>query len=345
MQEPIPVPGHLIAQKRVLITGAGGSIGSALTHAIATHQPEQVLLLESSEQALYQIDRALAAPHQSILADVCNAVQLEEIFERYRPHLVFHAAAFKHVPLMERHPFAAVENNTLGTFALAQAAVNRNATQVILVSTDKAVNPASIMGASKRMAEIAALALQAKATTIKAVRLGNVYGSQGSVVPLFQEQIAQGKPLTITDPQATRYFISIDQATTLLLHALTEKLPGTVLVPALNHHVRIEEIAADLLRAAGANSGIVYTGLRPGEKLHEQLMAAEESFLDEAAAPIHAIRSKSISQAQALAWIGDLQAAVRERNLDQLLRAVNQFIPNYRPSKTLLTQIAEECRA
>ena len=338
--ESVPIPAHAIKEKRILITGAGGSIGSALAHAVAAHDPAQILLLDASEQALFHIDRELAAPHAPILASVCDAPVLEEVFEHHRPHIVFHAAAFKHVPLMELHPFAAIENNAIGTFTLAQAAVHYRTDQLILVSTDKAVDPASIMGASKRIAELTALSLQTPTTKIKAVRLGNVLGSQGSVVPLFLQQIAQGRPVTVTHPDATRYFISVDHAAALLLFALCEEFPGAILIPEMSSPIRIEDIAQALIRQSGTASEIVYTGLRPGEKLHEQLLSSNESFLSEAKAPLHAIRSDTIPPHRAAEIIEQLQAAVEGRDLSRLIGVVTQLIPAYKPSETLLVQQA-----
>jgi FlaA1/EpsC-like NDP-sugar epimerase len=344
--ESIEVPGHAIVQKRVLITGAGGSIGSALAHAIAAHRPEQILLLEASEQALYQIDRELTAPRKPVLASVCDAAALEALFERYQPQVVFHAAAFKHVPLMELHPFAALQNNAVGTFILTKAAIRHRSEQVILVSTDKAVDPASIMGASKRIAELTALALQSPGTKIKAVRLGNVYGSQGSAMPLFEEQIAQRKPVTVTHPDATRYFITMEQAAALLLFALSEEFPSAILIPELSKPIRILEIARTLIEQSGSESQIVYTGLRPGEKLHEQFLSANESLLTEKSASLRAIQSETILLAEAIEIIENLQKAIEERDLNQLLRAIVKFIPAYKPSETLLAQLASaECRA
>lgn len=344
--ESIAVPSHLIAGKRILITGAGGSIGSALAHAISAYKPDQVLLLESAEQALYRIDCELTAAHTPILADICDKRALEEAFELHRPHIVFHIAAFKHVALMELHPFAAVQNNTVGTFNLAQTAVKYHAKQVIVVSTDKAVDPASIMGASKRIAELTALALCNPATKIKAVRLGNVYASQGSVVPLFAKQIAQGIPVTVTHPDATRYFLTVGQAAALLIFAISDEFPCAVLVPELANPIRIEEIASALIQQAGSQSKIVYTGLRSGEKLHEQLLSANESILDPAPAPLHAIRSEEISAAEAIQAIDELQNAIHQRSQHQLLRTISRLIPSYIPSETLVAQYpAEGCRA
>lgn len=342
----ITIPAQAIAQKRVLITGAGGSIGSALAHAVAARQAERILLVEASEQALYRIDRALAAPHTPILADSCDETAVEEIFERHRPQVVFHAAAFKHVPLMELHPFAALRNNAVCTFSLAQAAVHHGAEQLVIVSTDKAVDPASIMGASKRIAELAALALASPATIVKALRLGNVYASQGSVVPLFQEQIAHGGPVTVTHADATRYFLSMEQAVALLLFALSEKLPSAILVPELGEPIRIQEIAESLIQQSGSRSEIIYIGLRPGEKLHEELLSRDESFLEDAPAPLRAICARQISAGEAARVIGDLEDAIRVRNLDHLLRVVSDLVPSYKPSETLLAQqAAAGCRA
>lgn len=344
--ESIVIPSHVISQKRILITGAGGSIGSALAHAVAAHNPAQILLLEASEQALYQIDRELTAPHTPMLASVCDVSALEEVFEQHRPYIVFHSAAFKHVPLTELHPFAALENNAIGTFILTQTAIRHRAEQVILVSTDKAVDPINIMGASKRFAELTALALQTPATKIKAVRLGNVMASQGSVVPLFKEQIAQGKPLTVTHPDATRYFITVGETAALLLSALSEDLPSAVLIPELSQPLRIADIAKELIEQSGSQSQIVYTGLRPGEKLHEQFLSAGESLLDEPPSPLRAIRGATISATEAATAIDDLQKAIQNRNLHQLLCAVQSLVPNYKPSESLLAQQSlTECRA
>ncbi len=330
--ESLPVPGHLIRQKRVLITGAGGSVGSALAHAVVAHKPAQLLLLEASEQALYLIDRELAAPHTPILANTCDTSAMEETFELHAPQVIFHAAAFKHVPLMELHPFAAVQNNTVGTFALAQVAVRHRAEQFVLLSTDKAVDPISIMGVSKRIAELTALALQAPATRIKAVRLGNVYASQGSAVPLFEEQIAHGKPVTVTHPDATRYFLSEEQAASLLLFALSEEFPSAILVPEMKNPVLIEDIARRLIQQSASNSEIVYIGLRPGEKLHERILSATETLIDQTSGPLYAIRSERLSVTEAVNVIEELQYAIQGRSLDRLLSTVANSSPDIYPA-------------
>lgn len=337
---PVAVSAHLVERRRVLVTGAGGSIGSALAHAAASMGTEQIILLEASEQALYRIDRDLAAPHHTVLASAGDAPALEEVFAQHRPQIIFHAAAFKHVPLMEAHPFAALANNAVATFTLAQTAIRYGAEQVVLVSTDKAAAPSSIMGASKRVAEMAALALASRATIIKVVRLGNVYASQGSVVPLFEEQIARGGPVTVTHPEATRYFVSVEQTVALLLLALSEKYPGNVLVPDLPQPVLIRRIAEALINASDSNSQITYTGLRPGEKLHEQLIGPDESYADANPAPLRSVLSPVISAKEAASAIAELQHAVEQRDLNRLLSTVQRLVPGYQPSETVLARQA-----
>ena len=334
----VVVPDELVRGKCVLITGAGGSIGSALAHAVAMRRPAQVLLLEASEQALYAMDRELATPRVPILASAGDIAALDEAFAIHRPQIVFHAAAFKHVPLMEQHPFAAMQNNAVATFRLTQTAIRHRVGQIILVSTDKAVDPASIMGASKRVAELTALALATPATRIKAVRLGNVYASQGSVVQLFANQIAHHQPVTVTDPRATRYFLTLDQTAALLVLALAPQYPSGILVPELMPPVRIEDLALALIHAAGSDVPITYIGLRPGEKLHEQLLSAEESCVSESSNPLCAIHGATISTSSAAESIIALQNAIQDRNLLQLLETVAQLIPSYQPSDTVLAQ-------
>lgn len=346
---PSEVPASLIRGKRVLVTGAGGSIGSALAAAVAAFGAERVILFDASEQALYRVDRDFTAPHEAILASAGDVSVLKELFEWHRPQIIFHAAAFKHLPLMERQPFAALSNNVLATFALAQVAVRHGMEQMVLVSTDKAAAPTSIMGASKRVAEMTALALATHGTTgatIKAVRLGNVYASQGSVVPLFEEQIAMGRPLTVTHPGATRYFVSIEQAAALLLCSLSDGYASGVLVPDLPEPVRIQKIAEAIIQAAGSTSRIVYTGLRPGEKLREQLIGPDESYVDADATLLRAVRSPAISVGEAADVVAELRRVIKWRDLGALLNVVRRLIPGYEPSETVLAlQAVAEPRA
>src|SRR6202034_1453384 len=226
-----------LQDKRVLITGAGGWIGSALARSIAEFAPDQLVLLEAAERNLYEIDTALRQlpchiEHVSVLGSVSQPALLAEIFSRYRPQIVYHAAAFKHVPLMEQNPFAAIENNAIGTHLLVEAATTNTETeQLILLSTDKAVDPVSIMGASKRIAELVMLAPRAAAVRMKAVRLGNVLGSEGSIVPLFLKQIRSGQPMTVTHREVRRYFLTTADAVNLLLHSASAETQQGILVP------------------------------------------------------------------------------------------------------------------
>ncbi len=239
--------------KRILITGAGGWIGSALARSIAEFAPDQLVLLEAAERNLYEIDTALRQlpcpiEHVPVLGSVSQQALLAEMFGRYRPQIVYHAAAFKHVPLMEQNPFAAIENNAIGTHLLVEAAITNTETeQLILLSTDKAVNPVSIMGASKRIAELVILAPRAASARMKAVRLGNVLGSEGSIVPLFLKQILAGQPITVTHPSVRRYFITTADALILLLHAASAETPQGILVPDLGELKLVEALAQHLM--------------------------------------------------------------------------------------------------
>jgi len=275
---------ELVSGKTVLVTGAGGSIGSELCRQIARYGPSRIVLYELSEYALYQIEQQLGELHPHLplvrlMGDVKNLEHLRSTFTKYRPQLVFHAAAFKHVPLMEEeNAWAALQNNTLGTWHAATAAAECGAERFVLISTDKAVNPANVMGATKRAAEmvISHMATQGHVTRFCAVRFGNVLGSSGSVIPKFKEQIAKGGPLTVTHPEITRYFMTIPEAVRLVLQAAVIAETGQVIVLDMGEPVKIVELARQMIRLSGHREdeiGIVFSGLRPGEKLYEELMA------------------------------------------------------------------------
>ncbi len=334
--------------KRILITGAGGWIGSALTRGIAGFAPKQLVLLEAAERNLYEIDaslRQLCPPieHVPVLGSVFHPALLTEIFRRYRPQIVYHAAAFKHVPLMEQNPFAAIENNTISTNLLVEAAsASPETEQLILLSTDKAVDPVSIMGASKRIAELVMLAPRAASAKMKAVRLGNVLGSEGSIVPLFLQQIHSGRPVTVTHRQVRRYFLTTADAVNLLLHAASAKTPAGILVPELGEPIPVEALAQYLMAHARCSAAgqvpIVFTRLRPGDKMCEALLSQRESYVThaEAGRPLRAVKSPCLP-AMALDEIWQqLQQACRERSLEQLLAAVLTAVPEYQPSALML---------
>lgn len=270
----------------VLVTGAGGSIGSELCRQVARFSPRQLLILGHGENSIYDIDSELrmAHPHLEIIpiiADVQDQMRIQRVFERFRPAVIFHAAAHKHVPLMEYNPEEAVKNNIFGTLNVATAAHTYKVKRFVLISSDKAVNPSSAMGATKRSAELVVRAFAEQSETIfVAVRFGNVLGSRGSVVPLFKQQIQAGGPITLTDPRMVRYFMTIPEAVRLVVQAASMGLGGELFVLDMGEPVRILDLAHDLIRLSGLEPDIdipiVFTGVRPGEKLSEELMTAAE---------------------------------------------------------------------
>ena len=277
---------NFIGEKRILITGAGGSIGSELVRQCLQFNPGSLILIENSEQNLFTIEQDCQEHSgktiiKTILANVCNEKRMESIFKEFRPQIVFHAAAYKHVPMQELHPWAAVHTNVLGTKNIAEISAKYLVDKFVLVSTDKAVSPVNIMGATKRLAEkIILSADKISQTKMIAVRFGNVIGSSGSVIPTFQKQIKQHGPVTVTHPEMYRYFMSVSEAAHLILQAGTMGQEGRILLLDMGKPIRIKDMAYDLIKLSGfepeKDIPIVYTGLRPGEKLYEELVAKEE---------------------------------------------------------------------
>lgn len=279
----------LISDAPVMVTGAGGSIGSELCRQIARFRPASLILFEVSEFALYRIEQELRVTHPDLqivcaVGDVRNRARVEQILRGYRPRILFHAAAYKHVPLMEEvNTWEALQNNVLGTYVVAAAAAQAAVGTFVLISTDKAINPANVMGASKRLAEMVCQAMQKEAgTRFVMVRFGNVLGSAGSVIPKFRKQIATGGPVMVTHPEVTRYFMSVPEAAQLVLQAGVMGAGGEVFVLDMGKPVRIVDLARDMIRLSGyaeTEIKIVFTGLRPGEKLHEEIVADGEQTL------------------------------------------------------------------
>ena len=333
-----------LAGKRILITGAGGWIGSALARTLSALPPEQrlasMVLLDASEGNLYAIDAALrahapATPHTSILGSVTDAALLAELFSAHQPQIVFHAAAYKHVPLLEANPLAALSVNALGTQTLVTAAHRANTETFVLLSTDKAANPCGILGASKRIAEIAVLnASGAARLQCKALRLVNVLGSPGSVLPLWQEQIARGGPLTVTDARAERYFVSLEEAVALLFTTVNAALPAGLYLPHIGAPVRILDLARQCLAEHASTAEIVFTGLRAGEKLTESLLAAQEQYATENAPgtahpSLRRVQTPLPPRDFFLATMHALQAALARRDASAALDCMRQLVPGY----------------
>ncbi len=277
---------NYVKDQVVLITGAGGSIGSEICRQVAAVQPKQLLILGHGENSIYEIEMELRKTYPSlklepIIADVQASERIQQVFRQYRPQVVFHAAAHKHVPLMEANPQEAIKNNVFGTRNVAECAHAFGAKRFVLISTDKAVNPTSVMGATKRIAEMILQNINAKSNTIyTAVRFGNVLGSRGSVIPVFKKQIAEGGPVTVTHPEMIRYFMTIPEAVQLVIQAGSLATGGEVFILDMGQPVKIAELASDLIRLSGLEPGkdiqIAYTGLRPGEKLFEEILTSEE---------------------------------------------------------------------
>jgi FlaA1/EpsC-like NDP-sugar epimerase len=337
----------LLTGKVVMVTGAGGSIGSELCRQIAHFAPARLVLFEQSEFALYTIEQELKQAASSgsgqapvldfacLVGDVRDAARVDEVLRQYRPVALFHAAAYKHVPLMEQHnAWQAIRNNVLGTWTVAQAAQRHGVGKFVMISTDKAVNPTNVMGASKRLAEMVCQALQpAGNTRFVMVRFGNVLGSTGSVIPKFRQQIAQGGPITVTHPEITRYFMSIPEAAQLVLQAGLMGQGGEIFVLDMGEPVKIVDLAQDLIRLSGFTEEeikIEFTGLRPGEKLYEELLADSEHTLP---TPHPKLRIAQARQADA-AWLGKLLewTSVPAMPDEQVRAALRLWVPEYQPN-------------
>jgi FlaA1/EpsC-like NDP-sugar epimerase len=335
---------EVVSGKRILLTGAGGSIGSALAKSMIRLEPRLLILLDNSERNLHEIDWELAAAvdrnsYQSVLGDICDAKLLCELFKRYHPEIVYHAAAFKHVPLMEHNPFAAVRNNALGTASLARIAQAEGVASFVMVSTDKAVNPISIMGASKRVAELALLSLNNPQSRMSAVRLANVLGSQGSFVPTFLSQISRGGPVTVTHRDVSRYFLTMDEAVELILLACGLEESGGIFVPQVGAPVKILDIALELIRHASCKSrkgiAVTFTGLRAGDKMAEEFFSQDESTEPTVDPRLLRVKTREVPADRFDLEMEDLSRWVGERNLTAMIETLCQIVPGYRPTDLL----------
>ena len=326
--------------RTVLVTGGAGSIGSELARQVARYAPARLVVLDQAESPLYFVHLELERAHPelevvAVVADVTDAARMERVFHHWRPDYVFHAAAYKHVPLMEDNAVEAVRNNVLGTLTVAQCAAACAAEKFVLISTDKAVHPSSVMGATKRVAEQLVLGwpqLKASSTDFRAVRFGNVLGSDGSVIPLFKRQLAAGQPLTVTHPEVTRYFMTIPEAVQLVLQAAAlPEAEGRISMLEMGEPVRIVDLAENLVRLSGLEPyrdvPIVFTGLRPGEKLHEELMSDGEATVPTQVAKIRIVQSAEPDAETLTTGLDRLGAAVALGSADDALVNVCALVP------------------
>lgn len=331
-REPVEINSEEILEfvrgKKVLVTGGGGSIGSELCRQVAAHQPKQLIILDIYENNAYEIQQELARKYSDLdlvvlIASVRNKPRMDSIFKQYRPDIVYHAAAHKHVPLMENSPNEAIKNNVMGTYRTALAAHEYGVQSFVLISTDKAVNPTNVMGASKRICEMIIQMLSRKSKTrFVAVRFGNVLGSNGSVIPLFKQQIAEGGPVTVTDPNIIRYFMTIPEAVSLVLQAGAYSKGGEIFVLNMGEPVKIVDLAINLIKLSGLKPDvdieIKFTGLRPGEKMYEELLMEEEGLRQTA--------NKNVFIGKPLEFDPD----VFEKQLEQLILDARRESPNIR---------------
>jgi FlaA1/EpsC-like NDP-sugar epimerase len=333
---------HYLGGKRVLVTGAAGSIGSDICRQVARFCPSKLILLDSAETPLYVVEMELAEKHPDlriipVLADIRHGHRLEFVFETFLPEVVFHAAAYKHVPMMEYNPVEAITNNILGTRTLAEKAHAFGVSNFVMISTDKAVNPTNVMGASKRVAELFVQALsRCSQTHFTTVRFGNVLGSNGSVIPLFKEQIRHGGPVTVTHPEVIRYFMTIPEASQLVLQAGCIGNGGEIFVLDMGKPVKIVELAEELIRLSGFTPyeeiDIVFTGLRPGEKLYEELLIAGEGVKPTQYHKIKVLDAVMSDLQLTSAAIDSLGEKAMQYDFEAMLNSLQALVPEFNPA-------------
>lgn len=332
--------------KVLMITGAGGSIGSELARQLASFQPRKLVLFERAENELHAIELELRAlypelDHVPIVGDILDVRTLRDVMTEYRPNSIFHAAAYKHVPMMEKNCFQAVVNNIFGTYNVALVSKQCDVGDVLMISSDKAVNPTNIMGVTKRVAELVILSLQSQHTRFVAVRFGNVLGSNGSVLQLFQQQLAGGGPLTITHPDCRRYFMTIPEAVELVLQASTMGRGGEIFVLEMGNPVKIVDLARNLVQLSGLTPErdiqFVYTGLRPGEKLFEELRLDGEGIKPTSHDKIRVLDGGPVDFATVERWLEELSTLVDTKNAYGLVTKLQAIVPEYTASPELLS--------
>lgn len=336
--------------KIVLVTGAAGSIGSELCRQIARFHPAGIVGFEIAESPLFEIDRDMrqafpGIPFYPEMGSIQNRARLDEVLRHHSPSIIYHAAAYKHVPMMEAHIFEAIENNVFGTYNVAMAAAEHGVEDFIMISSDKAVQPTNVMGATKRVTELLLLALQNGRTSYVAVRFGNVLGSNGSVIPIFKKQIATGGPVTVTHPEMRRYFMTIPEASQLVLLASTMGLGGEIFVLDMGAPVKIVDLARNLILLSGLRPDkdikIEFTGVRPGEKLYEELNFVEENTISTPYEKIKIFTSNSLPSASMDSYLEALRGICKRREVSNLVLTLKDLIPDYNPSSQLLRRVID----
>jgi FlaA1/EpsC-like NDP-sugar epimerase len=339
--------------KVVLVTGAAGSIGSELCRQIARFRPAGIVGFDIAESPLFEIDREMhqifpKTPFYPEIGSIQNRSRLNEVLRQYSPSVVYHAAAYKHVPMMEAHVVEAIENNVFGTYNVAAAAADHGVEDFVMISSDKAVRPTNVMGATKRAAELLLLALQNGRTKYVAVRFGNVLGSNGSVIPIFKKQIAAGGPVTVTHPDMRRFFMTIPEACQLVLQASAIGEGGQICVLDMGEPVKIVDLARNLILLSGLRPDddirIEFTGMRPGEKLYEELSTLLEDTVPTAHEKIRIFVGNGMPEGDMVAWLDSLRQISDMRDVAQLMLALKETVPDYSPSATLLKRVIETRR-
>lgn len=337
-----------LKNKMVIVTGAAGSIGSELCRQIARFHPAGIVGFDIAESPLFEIDREMCqafptVPFHPEIGSIQNRSRLDDVLRLYRPLVVYHAAAYKHVPMMEAHVFEAIENNVFGTYNVAASAAEHGVEDLVMISSDKAVRPTNVMGATKRIAELLLLTLQNGRTKYVAVRFGNVLGSNGSVIPIFKKQIAAGGPITVTHPEMRRFFMTIPEACQLVLQASAIGKGGQICVLDMGHPVKIVDLARNLILLSGLRPDedikIEFTGTRPGEKLYEELSTLLEDTIPTGHEKIRIFVGNGMPESDMLTWLDSLRCICETRDTGRLVVALKEIVQDYNPSANLLKRV------